>query len=169
MSSETRARAAEDSTAWMDRDNESSALLAGTGMRIRPDQCLRLGRLQQRVMNDALHARTGRHIAVVLYAITAPSDDSGLLFAQLQEFAIAQHWRIDDVAIDPCTAALAPEDRRGYTKACKRITSGYAHGILTFDRDTVSPGNTEYENALHWLHQRLAFAAHLPSADAARQ
>lgn len=168
MSLQTRARAAEDRTAWMDRDNESSALLAGTGTRVRPDQRQRLGWLQQRVMNDALQAHSGKHIAVVLYAITAPSDDSGLLFAQLQEFAVAQHWRIDAVAIDPCTAALDPEDRRGYTKACKRIASGFAHGILTFDRDTVSPGNTEYENALHWLHERMAFAAHLPSADAVR-
>ncbi|MFF7359012.1 hypothetical protein ACFZA1_41415 [Streptomyces filipinensis] len=119
----------------------------------------RLSRLRRSTLDTAV-SRAGATYKVVLYASVAAGTDPAPVLDLAEEYARARGWLVVARLADARSAA-GPGKREQWRQALKALRGGFAQGVVTVDRSTVSPTDESYEQTLHWLLDHFSFVAHV--------
>ncbi|SHL18662.1 serine integrase family protein [Actinacidiphila paucisporea] len=130
--------------------------------RSRAVRSVQLGARQREQLAGVLARRRGP-VKVVLYTMASSESAISDRLEHARAYALSQGWQIAGAFSDDPDAE-APEGMPGWAKASSAVTRGFANGILTLDRSSLSITDDDvYETVLDWLNQRGSFLAHVPS------
>lgn len=108
----------------------------------------------------------GRHrtVRVAVYARAEAGGDPGPALAATREYAENTGWSIASWHFDEAARSVALDDLGGWKQAAAAVSGGFAHGVVTVDRNAViKPGDLDaYAGLLGWFERHGAFLQHLP-------
>lgn len=130
--------------------------------RRRANRSVQLGARQREQLAGVLARRRGP-IKVVLYAMVSSRFGVGDGMEQAQAYAVSQGWRIAGAFSDDLDVGGA-EELPGWARASSAVARGFANGILTLDRSSLSLDDNTYESVLDWLNEHGSFLVHVPVA-----
>lgn len=123
---------------------------------------VQLGARQREQLAGALARRRGP-VKVVLYAMASSESAVSDRLERTRAYALSQGWKIAGAFSDDPDVE-APEGLPGWAEASSAVTRGFANGILTLDRSSLSIADDDvYETVLDWLNERGSFLAHVPT------
>jgi hypothetical protein len=125
--------------------------------RLPTNQQARLGRLRRSTL-DAAIAKPDSPYKVVLYANKTVEEPARSLTAA-EAYAHDCGWHVVGRFVD-VTADAPPWARDEWRNVLRRLRGGFAQGVVTDDRFSVSVTDEPYERTLQWLFDHFSFVAH---------
>lgn len=144
--------------AWADPFERDEPLVDGRAGQL-------AGRRREQMVR-VLAGLRGRHrtVRVAVYARTEAGGDPGRALAAAREHAENVGWSVSCWHFDEASPRAAASTLDGWKQAAAAVSGGFAHGIVTVDRDAVAPGNDHdaYAALLGWFERHGAFLQHVP-------
>ncbi|MGW0764461.1 hypothetical protein [Streptomyces sp. NPDC002676] len=139
----------------MDRDKEQQPWVRGITMRPLDNRGLYLKKQREQGNESALETPVPRKRRIIAYGLRSAGGQIDHTLASVRRLIEEQGYDVVHELTD-VHAPHAPLTRRGWEKARRLVSTGFADGIAVLNREAISVDDNEYEEELRWLGERPA-------------